>query len=126
MFPAACYHYIGSYAKLCFLTSQSLSVNQVIKALLGTSKRNSWSEVVHSKLICIMTNMFYRSPELDGSTKATSRASNFLVEQVDLIGGVEFIFYKVLRIYTQFFLRNHVNRYFEPRLFPVRLRDSSC
>ncbi|CAG7890412.1 unnamed protein product [Brassica rapa] len=67
---------------------------RVIKALLGTSKRNSWSEVVHSKLICIMTNMFYRSPELDGSTKAASRASNFLVEQVDLIGGVEFIFYK--------------------------------
>ncbi|WZZ29435.1 hypothetical protein YC2023_012836 [Brassica napus] len=68
---------------------------RVIKALLGTSKRNSWSEVVHSKLICIMTNMFFRSPELDGSTKATSRASNFLVEQVDLIGGVEFIFYKI-------------------------------
>ncbi|KAG2317945.1 hypothetical protein Bca52824_021067 [Brassica carinata] len=67
---------------------------QVIKALLGTSKRNSWSEVVHSKLICIMTNMFYRSPELDGSTKATSSSSNFLIEQVDLIGGVEFIFYK--------------------------------
>ncbi|KAF8081557.1 hypothetical protein N665_0879s0013 [Sinapis alba] len=67
---------------------------RVIKALLGTSKRNSWSEVVHSKLICIMTNMFYRSPELDGSNKATSSASNFLIEQVDLIGGVEFIFYK--------------------------------
>ncbi|KAG2317930.1 hypothetical protein Bca52824_021052 [Brassica carinata] len=67
---------------------------RVIKALLGTSKRNSWSEVVHSKLICIMTNMFYRSPELDGSTKATSSSSNFLIEQVDLIGGVEFIFYK--------------------------------
>uniref|UniRef100_M4CB78 Uncharacterized protein n=1 Tax=Brassica campestris TaxID=3711 RepID=M4CB78_BRACM len=67
---------------------------RVIKALLGTSKRNSWSEVVHSKLICIMTNMFYRSPELDGSIKATSSASSFLIEQVDLIGGVEFIFYK--------------------------------
>ncbi|KAL0676078.1 hypothetical protein Bca4012_004059 [Brassica carinata] len=67
---------------------------RVIKALLGTSKRNSWSEVVHSKLICIMTNMFYRSPELDGSIKATSSASSFLIEQVDLIGGVEFILYK--------------------------------
>ncbi|CAH8361963.1 unnamed protein product [Eruca vesicaria subsp. sativa] len=67
---------------------------RVIKAFLGTSKRNSWSEVVHSKLICIMTNMFYRPPELDGSIKATSNASSFLIEQVDLIGGVEFIFYK--------------------------------
>ncbi|XP_013624182.1 PREDICTED: uncharacterized protein LOC106330217 [Brassica oleracea var. oleracea] len=67
---------------------------RVIKALLGTSKRNSWSEVVHSKLICIMTNMFYRSPELDGSIKATSSASSFLIEQADLIGGVEFILYK--------------------------------
>lgn len=77
--------------------SQSLSLNQVIKALLGTSKRNSWSEVVHSKLICIMTNMFYRYPEADGSTKATTSASNFLIDQVDLIGGVEFIFFEVLR-----------------------------
>ncbi|VVA97394.1 unnamed protein product [Arabis nemorensis] len=67
---------------------------RVIKALLGTSKRNSWSEVVHSKLICIMANMFYRSPELDGSTKPTSSASNFLIDQVDLIGGVEFIFFE--------------------------------
>ena len=75
-------------------------MSQVIKALLGTSKRNSWSEVVHSKLICIMTNMFYRSPELDGSIKATSSASSFLIEQADLIGGVEFILYKVLRIYS--------------------------
>ncbi|CDY12365.1 BnaC08g08400D [Brassica napus] len=57
-------------------------------------KRNSWSEVVHSKLICIMTNMIYRSLELDGSIKATSSASSFLIEQVDLIGGVEFILYK--------------------------------
>ncbi|KAL1204790.1 hypothetical protein V5N11_017399 [Cardamine amara subsp. amara] len=67
---------------------------RVIKALLGTSKRNSWSEVVHSKLICIMTNMFYRYPEADGSTKATTSASNFLIDQVDLIGGVEFIFFE--------------------------------
>ncbi|CAH8260228.1 unnamed protein product [Arabidopsis lyrata] len=67
---------------------------RVIKALLGTSKRNSWSEVVHSKLICIMTNMFYRSPEPEGSTKAISSASNFLIDQVDLIGGVEYIFFE--------------------------------
>ncbi|KAH0862933.1 hypothetical protein HID58_080144, partial [Brassica napus] len=47
-----------------------------------------------SALICIMTNMIYRSLELDGSIKATSSASSFLIEQVDLIGGVEFILYK--------------------------------
>ncbi|XP_048621520.1 uncharacterized protein LOC106412799 isoform X2 [Brassica napus] len=41
-----------------------------------------------------MTNMIYRSLELDGSIKATSSASSFLIEQVDLIGGVEFILYK--------------------------------
>jgi hypothetical protein len=80
--------------------SQLLSLNQVIKALLGTSKRNSWSEVVHSKLICIMTNMFYQSPEPEGSNKAISSASNFLIDQVDLIGGVEYIFFEVLRKYS--------------------------
>lgn len=82
---------------MLYLLSQSLSLKQVIKALLGTSKRNSWSEVVHSKLICIMTNMFYRYPEADGSTNATTSASKFLIDQVDLIGGVEFIFFEVLR-----------------------------
>ncbi|XP_010520122.1 PREDICTED: uncharacterized protein LOC104799352 [Tarenaya hassleriana] len=65
---------------------------RVIKALLETSRRNSWAEVVHSKLLCILTNMLYRVPEPDGPTAAASSTSSFLIDQVNLIGGMEFIF----------------------------------
>jgi hypothetical protein len=44
--------------------------------------------------------MFYQSPEPEGSNKAISSASNFLIDQVDLIGGVEYIFFEVLRKYS--------------------------
>lgn len=57
------------------------------------SRRNSWADVVHHKLICMLTNMFYQVP--DGLNKAVSATPVFLVEQVDLIGGIEFIFNEV-------------------------------
>lgn len=58
------------------------------------SRRNSWAEIVHSKLICMMTNMFYQVPE--GPDKIVSATPLFLVNQVDLIGGIDFIFGEVL------------------------------
>lgn len=58
------------------------------------SRRNSWAEVVHCKLICMMTNMFYQVPE--GPDKDASATPLFLVSQVDLIGGIDFIFGEVL------------------------------
>lgn len=66
---------------------------QVIKVLLTISRQNSWAEVVRSKLICMLTNMFYDVP--DGSNKAASATPMFFIEQVDLIGGIEFIFVEV-------------------------------
>ncbi|TQD70914.1 hypothetical protein C1H46_043549 [Malus baccata] len=63
---------------------------RVIKALLEISRKNSWAEVVHCKLISMLANMFYQVPE--GTNKAVSSTQLFLVEQVDLIGGIEFIF----------------------------------
>lgn len=66
---------------------------QVIKALLKVSRRNSWAEVVHSKLICMLTNMFYQVP--DEPNKTVSSTPMFLVDQVDLIGGIGFIFLEV-------------------------------
>ncbi|KAL2230278.1 UNVERIFIED_CONTAM: hypothetical protein Sindi_1622200 [Sesamum indicum] len=62
----------------------------VIKALMQISRRNSWAEIVHCKLICMMTNMFYQVPE--GPDKVVSAAPFFLIKQVDLIGGIDFIF----------------------------------
>ncbi|KAL3521065.1 hypothetical protein ACH5RR_019214 [Cinchona calisaya] len=67
---------------------------RVIKVLLTISQRNCWAEVVQSKLICMLTNMFYEVP--DGSSKAASAAPVFLIEQVDLIGGIEFIFVELV------------------------------
>lgn len=63
---------------------------QVIKAFLETSRKNSWAEVVHCKLICMLINMLYEVPS--GHSNA---ASSFLVDQLDLIGGIESIFIEV-------------------------------
>ncbi|XVE69143.1 hypothetical protein DITRI_Ditri09bG0126900 [Diplodiscus trichospermus] len=63
---------------------------RVVKALIETSRANSWAELVHCKLICLLTNMFYQVPD-EPTTEIMSTAS-FLVDQVDLIGGIDFIF----------------------------------
>lgn len=62
---------------------------QVIKVLLQISREHSWAEVVHCKLICMLTNMFYQIP--DGSVDAASSGPLFISERVDLLGGIEFI-----------------------------------
>ncbi|XP_038679261.1 uncharacterized protein LOC119980576 isoform X2 [Tripterygium wilfordii] len=62
---------------------------RVIKELIETSRQNSWAEVVHSKLICMLTNMFYRVSVIP--TVAVSSIPMFLVDQIDLVGGIEFI-----------------------------------
>ncbi|XP_024020502.1 uncharacterized protein LOC21409013 isoform X2 [Morus notabilis] len=62
---------------------------RVVKALLEISRKNSWAEVVHCKLISMLANMFYQVPE--GPSMGAS-SPVFLVEQIDLIGGIEFIF----------------------------------
>ncbi|KAL8476681.1 hypothetical protein ACS0TY_029102 [Phlomoides rotata] len=51
----------------------------VIKVLMQISRRNSWAEIVHSNLICMMTNMFYQVPE--GRDKIGSATPLFLVDQ---------------------------------------------
>ncbi|KAI8539948.1 hypothetical protein RHMOL_Rhmol09G0222500 [Rhododendron molle] len=64
---------------------------KVVKALIEVSRRNSWAEVVCSKLICMLTNMFYQASDI-----TVSSTTKFLVEQVDLIGGIEFIFLELV------------------------------
>lgn len=63
---------------------------RVLKQLIRTSRENSWAELVHCKLISMLTNMFYEVP--DEVTEPVSRKPKFLVDQLDLIGGVQFIF----------------------------------
>ncbi|XP_077232882.1 uncharacterized protein LOC143872822 [Tasmannia lanceolata] len=62
---------------------------RVIKVLLEISREHSWAEIIHCKLICMLTNMFYQVP--NGSVDAVTNTPIFLVEQVDLLGGIEFI-----------------------------------
>lgn len=61
--------------------------------LMKISRKNSWAEIVHSKLICMMTNLFYQVPE--EPDKSVPVTPLFLVNQVDLIGGIDFIFGEV-------------------------------
>ncbi|KAF2296022.1 hypothetical protein GH714_035728 [Hevea brasiliensis] len=65
---------------------------QVIKTLIEVSRMNSWAELVHSRLVCMLTNMCYQVP--DGPTLDVLKAPVFLIDQVDLIGGIEFILYE--------------------------------
>ncbi|XP_074567956.1 uncharacterized protein LOC141824545 isoform X1 [Curcuma longa] len=62
---------------------------RVIKTLLEISNEYSWAEVVHCKLICILSNMFYQTS--NDSPKDALHIPKFLVEQVDLLGGIDFI-----------------------------------
>ncbi|KAL6977340.1 hypothetical protein U1Q18_026141 [Sarracenia purpurea var. burkii] len=64
---------------------------RVVKVLIEISRRNSWAEVVRNKLICMLTNMFYQASDV-----AVLSTPKFLVEQVDLIGGIEFIFLELV------------------------------
>ncbi|GFY83620.1 hypothetical protein Acr_03g0003940 [Actinidia rufa] len=64
---------------------------RVVKVLIEISRRNSWAEIVLSKLICMLTNMFYQASDITALS-----TSKFLVEQVDLIGGIEFIFLELV------------------------------
>ncbi|KAL3032532.1 hypothetical protein AAZX31_02G088600 [Glycine max] len=62
---------------------------RVLKALVRISRENSWAELVHCKLISMLTNMFYEVAEV---AESVSGKPKFLVDQLDLIGGVQFIF----------------------------------
>ena len=62
---------------------------QVIKTLLEMSRKHSWAEIVRCRLICMLTNMFYQAP--NKSAEAVLDHPEFLIEQVDLLGGVDFI-----------------------------------
>ncbi|KAK9062979.1 hypothetical protein SSX86_016849 [Deinandra increscens subsp. villosa] len=64
---------------------------RVIKVLIQISRRNSWAELVHCKLINMLTNMFYEVPESSATSTPT-----FLVDQVDVIGGIEFVFIELV------------------------------
>lgn len=77
-----------------FVPTFLLILLQVVQVLICVSRMNSWAEIVHSKLIGMLTNMFYEIPEI--SNKALSATPEFLIQQVDLTGGIEFIFVEVL------------------------------
>ncbi|KAK7273038.1 hypothetical protein RIF29_14084 [Crotalaria pallida] len=63
---------------------------RVMTAFIRTSRDNSWAELVHCKLISMLTNMFYEVPDEDA--RPVSSTPKFLADQLYLIGGVEFIF----------------------------------
>ncbi|XP_025887233.1 uncharacterized protein [Solanum lycopersicum] len=67
---------------------------RVVQVLICVSRMNSWAEIVHSKLIGMLTNMFYENPEI--SNTALSATPEFLIQQVDLTGGIEFIFVELV------------------------------
>ncbi|XP_029126548.1 uncharacterized protein LOC109814062 isoform X2 [Cajanus cajan] len=63
---------------------------RVIKSLIETSRKNSWAELVHCKLISMLANMLYEVP--DEAVELLPSTPKFLMNQLDLIGGVQFLF----------------------------------
>ncbi|KAK9127125.1 hypothetical protein Syun_015922 [Stephania yunnanensis] len=81
-------YFVCDRGRICRSRLEGLDI-RVIKVLLEISRENSWAEIVHCKLICMLTNMFYQvSEEL---VKPVSSIPEFLIEQIDLLGGIEFI-----------------------------------
>ncbi|CAL9111678.1 unnamed protein product [Musa acuminata var. zebrina] len=68
---------------------------RVIKTFLEISSEYSWAEVVHCKLICMMTNMLYQTS--NESAEDVPEIPTFLVQQVDRLGGIDFICIEYIR-----------------------------
>ena len=68
---------------VCFFNPE-----QVVKTLLEISVEHSWAKVVHSKLICMLTNMLYQVSDL---TQNGVRGTHFVPERIDLLGGIDYI-----------------------------------
>lgn len=61
---------------------------RVVKTLLEISVEHSWAKVVHSKLICMLTNMLY---QVTDETQSSALDTQFAPERIDLLGGVDYI-----------------------------------
>ncbi|KAK1355374.1 Armadillo-type fold [Heracleum sosnowskyi] len=81
-------YFVCNRGKICRSRLVGLDI-RVIKVLIQVSRRNSWAEVVHCKLICMLTNMFYLVTDGPSPSFASPR---FLVEHIDLIGGIGFVY----------------------------------
>ncbi|XP_062232552.1 uncharacterized protein LOC133929781 isoform X2 [Phragmites australis] len=61
---------------------------RVVKTLLEISVEHSWAKVVHSKLICMLTNMLY---QVSDATQNGVLDTHFIHERIDLLGGIDYI-----------------------------------
>lgn len=62
---------------------------RVLKILLNVSWENAWAEELHCTLVCMMSNSLYKvSGPVDGGA---GRKAVFDMEQLELLGGIEFI-----------------------------------
>lgn len=82
------FYFVCDQGKILRSRLEGLDI-RVIKTLLEISGEHSWAQVVHCKLICMLTNLFYQTS--NGAVQAASDTSTFLAEQVDLLGGIDFI-----------------------------------
>ncbi|KAL6613719.1 hypothetical protein ACP70R_035989 [Stipagrostis hirtigluma subsp. patula] len=61
---------------------------KVVKTLLEISVEHSWAKVVHSKLICMLTNMLYQVSDV---TQNGVLDTHFVPERINLLGGIDYI-----------------------------------
>lgn len=62
---------------------------RVLKVLLEISRENSWAEELHCRLIRLLSNLLYCIPT--GTEKANPGSHVMDIQQLELLGGIEFI-----------------------------------
>lgn len=48
---------------------------------------HSWAKIVHSKLICMLTNMLYEVSDVQNNVFDT----HFIPDRIELLGGIDYI-----------------------------------
>ncbi|CAN6472476.1 unnamed protein product [Victoria cruziana] len=72
---------------------------RVIKSLLEISRQHSWAEILHSKLICMLTYLLYQVA--DGSNESASEVPFLSIEQIESLGGIEFVCMEIVLQYSR-------------------------
>ena len=67
----------------------------MLKILLDISWKNAWANELHCTLVCMMSNLLYKTA--GPLESATGKKVVFDMEQLNLVGGIEFICLEVSR-----------------------------
>jgi hypothetical protein len=75
-----------SFTDLLLSTCAFFKLNRLLR-LLAISVEHSWAKIVHSNLICMLTNILYIVSDVQNNVFDT----HFIPERIELLGGIDYI-----------------------------------